>query len=53
MGEEFSNSCNIMKIKKIQSTALHQQPKGGSERSDCVLAEYLRHYLRVEKTDWY
>jgi hypothetical protein len=53
LSEEFRNICNLLKIKKIQSTALHQQSKGGIERSDCVLAEYLRHYVREEKTDWY
>jgi hypothetical protein len=53
LSEGFRNSYNLLKIMKVQSTALQQQSKGGIERSDRVLAEYLRHYVREEKTDWY
>jgi hypothetical protein len=42
----FKNTCKILKIKKIQSTTFHPESQGSIERSHCVLAEYLRHYMR-------
>jgi hypothetical protein len=37
---------------KIQSTAFHPETNGGLERSHRVLAEYLRHYIRVDQSNW-
>jgi hypothetical protein len=52
MSEVFKNTCNLLKMKKIQSTALHPEFQGGIERSHRVMAEYLRHYVSEEETDW-
>jgi hypothetical protein len=52
MGEVFRNTCKILKIKKIQSTAFCPESQGSNERSHRVLAEYLRHYVNEEQTNW-
>ena len=52
MSEVFRNTCNLLKIKKIQSTAFHPESQGSIEWSHCVLAEYLRHYVSEDQTDW-
>jgi transposase InsO family protein len=49
---EMFKHLKLMRIKKIQSTAFHPEPQGSLERSDRVLAEYLRHYVKDEQTDW-
>jgi hypothetical protein len=43
---------NLLKVKKIQSTAFHPESQGSIERSHRVLAEYLRHYVSGDQTDW-
>jgi len=50
--EVFRNTCKIPKIKKIPSIAFHPQSQGSIERSHCVLAEYLRHYVNKDQTNW-
>ena len=52
MSEVFKNTCSLLKIKKIQSTAFHPESQGSIERSHRVLAEYLRHYVSEDQTDW-
>jgi hypothetical protein len=52
IGEVFWNICNMLKIKKIQSTAFHPESQGSIERSHRVLAEYLRHYVNEDQTNW-
>jgi transposase InsO family protein len=52
MSEVFRNTCKILKIKKIQSTAFHPESQGSIERSHCVLAEYLQHYISEDQTNW-
>jgi transposase InsO family protein len=52
VSEVFRNTCKILKIKKIQSTAFHPESQGSIERSHRVLAEYLRHYVNQDQTDW-
>jgi hypothetical protein len=52
MNEMFKHTCNLLKIKKIQSTSFHPESQGGIERSHRVLAEYLRHYVSEDQTDW-
>jgi hypothetical protein len=42
----------MLRIRKIQTTAFHPESNGGLERSHRVLAEYLRHYVREDQTDW-
>jgi transposase InsO family protein len=52
VSELFQNTCKLLKIKKIQSTAFHPESQGSIERNHRVLAEYLRHYVREDQTDW-
>jgi hypothetical protein len=52
LSDLFRNTCKMLKIKKVQTTAFHLESNGGLERSRRVLAEYLRHYVRVDQTDW-
>jgi hypothetical protein len=52
LSDMFRSTCKLLKIKKIQSTAIHPETNGGIERSHCVLAEYLRHYIRQDQSDW-
>jgi len=52
MSEVFRNTCSLLKVKKIQSTAFHPESQGRIERSHRVLAEYLRHYVSGDQTDW-
>jgi hypothetical protein len=44
--------CRLLGIKKIQTTAFHPESNGGLERSHRVLAEYLRHYVSEDQTNW-
>jgi transposase InsO family protein len=52
VSEVFKNSCKILKIKKIQSTAFHPESQGSIEWSHRVLAEYHRHYVTEDQTNW-
>jgi hypothetical protein len=52
MSDVFKNTCCLLRIKKIQSTAFHPESQGGIERSHRVLAEYLRHYVNEDQTNW-
>lgn len=42
----------LLKVKKIQTTDFHPESIGSLERSHRVLAEYLRHYVREDQTNW-
>jgi len=37
---------------KVQTTAYHPESNGALERSHRTLAEYLRHYINEDQTDW-
>jgi transposase InsO family protein len=52
ISEVFRNTCKILKIKKIQSTAFRPESQGSIERSNRVLAEYFRHYVNEDPTNW-
>jgi len=52
ISEIFRNTCKMLKIKKIQCTAFHPESQGSTERSHRVLAEYLRHYVNEDQTNW-
>ena len=52
LSDLFKNTCKLLKIKKIQTTAFHPESNGGLERSHRVLAEYLRHYMREDQMNW-
>jgi len=50
--EMFKNTCKLLKIEKIQTTAYYPESNGALERSHRTLAEYLRHYINEDQTDW-
>jgi transposase InsO family protein len=50
LSDLFKNTCKLLKIKKLQTTAFHPESNGSLERSHRVLAEYLRHYVREDRT---
>jgi hypothetical protein len=52
LSDVFRNICKLLRIKKIQSTAFHPESNGGLERSHRVLAEFLRHYIKEDQTNW-
>ena len=52
VGEVFKNTCKLLKITKIQTTAYHPESNGALERSHRTLVEYLRHYIDGDQTDW-
>jgi len=52
LSEIFKNTCKLLKINKIQTTAYHPESNGALERSHRTLAEYLRHYIDEDQTNW-
>jgi len=52
LSEIFKNTCKLLKIDKIQTTAYHPESNDALERSHCILSEYLRHYINKDQTDW-
>ena len=42
----------MLQINKIQTTAYHPESNGALERLQETLAEYLRHYINKDQTDW-
>jgi len=52
LSEIFKNTCKLLRIDKIQTTAYHPESNGALERSHRTLAEYLRHYINKDQTDW-
>jgi len=50
--EMFKNTCKLLRIEKIQTSAYHPESNGALERSHRTLAEYLRHYINNDQTDW-
>jgi len=48
----FKNTCKLLKISKIQTTAYHPQSNGALERSHRTLVEYIRHFINDEQSDW-
>ena len=51
LSDLFKNTCKLLKIKTIQTTAFHPESNGSLERSHRVLAEYLRHYVHEDQTN--
>lgn len=52
LSELFKEICQLLNIKKIQTTAYHPQSNGIVERSHRTLMNYLSHYVNKEQTDW-
>jgi hypothetical protein len=51
LSELFANTCKLLKIKKIKTTAYHPQSNGALERTHSVLIEYLRCFI-LDQTNW-
>ncbi|KAL6255544.1 hypothetical protein P5V15_013884 [Pogonomyrmex californicus] len=43
--ELFKNTCKLLKIQKLQTTAYYPETNAALERSHRTLTEYLRHYI--------
>jgi len=52
MSEVFKSTCKLLKIEKIRTSAYHLESNGALERLHRTLAEYLRHYINGDQTDW-
>jgi transposase InsO family protein len=52
LSEIFKNTCKMLKIKKLQTTAFHPESNAGLERSHRVLKKYLRHYIKEDQDNW-
>jgi hypothetical protein len=52
LSDVFRSTCQLLEIKKTQSTAFHPETNGELERSYSVLTEYFRHYIREDQSDW-
>jgi len=52
MSEIFKNTCKLLKIEKIRTSAYHPESNRALERSHRTLAKYLRHYINEDQTDW-
>ena len=52
LSDLFKNVCRLLRIKKVQTTPFRPESNGGLERSHRVLAEYLRHYVSEDQTNW-
>lgn len=56
-GKDFTSDLlkqisKLLKIKQINCTAYHPQSNGALERSHATLADYLKHYINDNQTDW-
>ena len=52
LSQVFQNTCKLLRIKRIHTTAFHLESNGGIERGHRVLIEYLRHYVTEDQRDW-
>lgn len=48
----LKNISKLLKIKHINCTAYHPQSNGALERSHATLADYLKHFINENQTDW-
>ncbi|XP_044761285.1 uncharacterized protein LOC123318665 [Coccinella septempunctata] len=52
MSNILNEVSKLFKIKQINCTAYHPQSNGALERSHQTLADYLRHYINENQSDW-
>ena len=52
LSELFANTCKLLKVKRVKTSAYHPQTNGALERTHRVLIEYLRCYILENQTDW-
>lgn len=56
-GKDFTSKllnqvAKYFKIKQINCTTYHPQSNGALERSHATLADYLKHYINQDQTNW-
>uniref|UniRef100_A0A2S2QET3 RNA-directed DNA polymerase n=1 Tax=Sipha flava TaxID=143950 RepID=A0A2S2QET3_9HEMI len=52
LSKTFSEICKLLKINKVNTSPFHPQTNGSLERSHRTLAEYLRHYVDKNLSNW-
>jgi hypothetical protein len=52
LSELFKEVCQLLRIKKIQTTAFRPQSNGSLERTHKTLTEYLRHFIAEDQSNW-
>jgi transposase InsO family protein len=52
LSDLFKIVCRLLIIKKVQTTAFRPESNGSLERSHRLLAEYMRHYVSEDQSDW-
>jgi len=52
LSKTFTEVCKLLKINKINTSPYHPQTNGSLERSHRTLAEYLRHYVDKDLSNW-
>ena len=52
LSQLFQNTCKLLRIKRIHTTAFHPESNSGIERGHRVLVEYLRHYGTEDQREW-
>jgi hypothetical protein len=52
LSDLFKNTWNLLKIKKLQTTAFRPESSGGLERSHRVLGEYLQYNVNEDQYNW-
>jgi len=52
-GEFWESLCKMLGVKRHMSTAYHPQTDGQTERTNQVLAGYLRTFVNHDQNNWY
>lgn len=52
LSELFQNTCKLLRIKGIHTTAFHPDSNDGIKRGHRAIVEYLRHYITEDQRDW-
>jgi len=48
----FKETCKLLRSEKILCSAFHPESNTGLWKSHRFFAEYLRHYVQEEQSDW-
>lgn len=52
LSQIFKDTCKLLRIDKIQTTAYHPESNGALERSHRTLAEYLKNFVDEDQSNW-
>lgn len=52
LSQIFKDTCKLLKIEKIQTTAYHPESNGALEKSHRTLAEYLKNFINEDQSNW-